>query len=395
MNRINYSYRSANVVNQISTIYKYLQKENRKIYKNSQYRLAFKNYNYTEQENWNNKVIISYKDIADINKNTEDSIAMRIISGHVKSIVNMTLGHNGTEYRKEEKEKFIKEINNIEYIAPIQYYDRMIEIIANNYKNIISYTSDVEVEAVKQYYQTVKETILENKFSVQKDEYNNFRYIYFDINKECDIQYILHFCERIFLDKARNKLHIGNLLDYDIDYLSGGEEAYLNIFATLDNRLKNSNQKNYIITLDEPESKMHPDMAREFIKSFMNFIEDMGYEDKKFQVIISTHSPFILSDIYSDNVIYLRKNRDYTKVSKDLNQKTFSNNIHKLLANSFFMEYTIGEYAKDKIIEIIDYLESDKEKDKTTLKQYKEIIENIGEPIIRKDLEEMISQYIK
>ena len=70
-------------------------------------------------------------------------------------------------------------------------------------------------------------------------------------------------------------------------------------------------------------------------------------------------------------------------------QKSFGSNIHDLLAHSFFMSEDgyMGEFAKSKIEEVIDFLKNNKSNLSKT--NCKKIIEMIDEPMIKNKLLEM------
>ncbi|MEM5650775.1 hypothetical protein AAHB57_28515 [Bacillus cereus] len=61
---------------------------------------------------------------------------------------------------------------------------------------------------------------------------------------------------------------------------------------------------------------------------------------KNIQVILTSNSPFLVSDLPSANIIFLRKEQSQTTVMEELGEdhRTFAANIHTLLAHSFFME---------------------------------------------------------
>ncbi len=125
---------------------------------------------------------------------------------------------------------------------------------------------------------------------------------------------------------------------------------------------------------------------------------------QKLNFIFSSHSPFILSDIPKENVIFLYKykeNDDEVKkdiqklgncknVNKNIKLKTFGTNIHTLLSDGFFMsDGLMGKFAKSKIIEILEYLNDTKnEVELKTIhqEQIKPIIESVGEDFLRKKL---------
>lgn len=112
------------------------------------------------------------------------------------------------------------------------------------------------------------------------------------------------------------------------------------------------------IFLDEIELYFHPEMQRQFVNNLVKAIKVLK-KDKSFNVniLFSTHSPFILSDIPSNNILRLQDGKPSTEKFSE----TFGANIHDLLANDFFLkEGFMGEFAKEKINEVITYLNHEK-----------------------------------
>jgi len=105
-------------------------------------------------------------------------------------------------------------------------------------------------------------------------------------------------------------------------------------------------------------------------------------------LIFITHSPFILSDIPKENVIFLEKGKQVYPFED--NQQTFGANIHTLLSHGFFMkDGLMGEFAKDKIDTVIKYLNQTKLSDDEII-YCENIISIIGEPIIKRQLQKML-----
>lgn len=98
-----------------------------------------------------------------------------------------------------------------------------------------------------------------------------------------------------------------------------------------------------IIFIDEGEVYYHPEWQRTYINTLLEMI-NKSIIDANIQIILTTNSPFILSDIIGEDVTYLSEN-----ISRQL---TFGQNIHTLLKHNFFMKSTIGEFAKE-VIEFI------------------------------------------
>ncbi|MBP3197377.1 MAG: hypothetical protein J6N21_10285, partial [Butyrivibrio sp.] len=66
----------------------------------------------------------------------------------------------------------------------------------------------------------------------------------------------------------------------------------------------------------------------------------------EFQILMSTHSPFMLSDVLSNQVI--KMDYDERGMCHIMQSETpyFAANIHSIMADGFFLKYTIGEQAR-------------------------------------------------
>ena len=103
------------------------------------------------------------------------------------------------------------------------------------------------------------------------------------------------------------------------------------------------------VMLDEVELYFHPDLQRRFVSLFLDAIKGLNLDGMSgINVTLITHSPFVLSDIPSENIMFLSRNED------DVMQgNTFAANIHDLFNNTFFLPYTVGELARKEISEIV------------------------------------------
>ncbi|MDP2893511.1 MAG: AAA family ATPase [Sulfurimonas sp.] len=140
--------------------------------------------------------------------------------------------------------------------------------------------------------------------------------------------------------------------------LSTGQETYLFQFAHLYNAIRKDLSGNLMITIDEGENTLHPNWQKMYIKYIVDFFTE-NFSNKKLHIIFSSHSPFILSDIPKENVIFLEKDEktdNCINVTDKTNIETFGANIHTLLSNGFFMkDGLMGEFAKGKINKIIEF----------------------------------------
>ena len=177
--------------------------------------------------------------------------------------------------------------------------------------------------------------------------------------------------------------------------LCTGQKILISYFGLLLKYFISKKEKfdNSIVLIDEVEVYLHPEWQKKFIFYLITFIQEFGLDNFYSQLILATHSPFIISDLPKENIIFLDKDENGKCIVVDgLNEKkeTFGANIHTLLSDSFFMEDgLIGEFAKSKIDDVIKYLNNEESKIKND-DEAQRIINIIGEPIIKKELQRML-----
>lgn len=178
------------------------------------------------------------------------------------------------------------------------------------------------------------------------------------------------------------------------EQLSSGEIQFLNSINQVTYHLRNIDSLNYSfdmvnIIFDEVELYFHVEYQRLFISKFLDAIKSLKLNRiNKINIQFLTHSPFILSDIPSTNILRLK---DGEPQLYNPSVKTFGANIHDLLANDFFLKNGfMGEFAKEKINNIISYLTyhiNKKEIDELEFKNNIEILD-----FQRKKFDALISQ---
>jgi hypothetical protein len=152
------------------------------------------------------------------------------------------------------------------------------------------------------------------------------------------------------------------------------------------------------IVFDEVELYFHPDMQRTYVNNLLKRIGTLGLnvdnDINNINIIFVTHSPFILSDIPKSNVLRLAVNKEGLSNPSVPEKNTFAANVHELLADSFFLSSSIGEFAKNKINEIIAFYLRVKnaripkellslQREYENLKElYAKILDNIGEDVV-------------
>lgn len=141
------------------------------------------------------------------------------------------------------------------------------------------------------------------------------------------------------------------------------------------------------IVLDEVEMCFHPEYQRTFIYNLLNTIERLHLNTYcSFNIIITTHSPFLLSDIPQSNVLYL-ENGEVVEKSKMRNP--FAANVNDILYQSFFLcNGFMGEFAKQKIIKMVNMVNNNKFDKQNAL----DLVDLVGEPILKERLKDLIEE---
>lgn len=175
---------------------------------------------------------------------------------------------------------------------------------------------------------------------------------------------------KLFNDKSKRSL-------YD---LSNGELSRVVKRTQLKFAFENAKlKKSCFCCFDEPDNSLHPEWSREFwdgiVESVRIIREKLGVQ-KWFSIFVTTHSPFLLSDMFKHNVIVLKdygdwKNRD-VRVTES--EPIFAENIGKLLYKNFSLQKTIGELASKQIKKCIENPSSE---------ESRYVIEQIADPLLK------------
>lgn len=186
-----------------------------------------------------------------------------------------------------------------------------------------------------------------------------------------------------------------------IPNISAGERIalrdykYLKQAADLISSNKQSKNNNIILLLDELDLGLHPEWQRLFLSRLLKAIERF-FENNKCNIILTSHSPIVSSDVRSDDIIYLKRKNGKSELKK-LGHLTFGANIHSLFTDSFFLKGGLmGEFAKEKISVVLTEIENmseEENKEKNTKKKIDELksfANLIGEPLIRNKILERI-----
>lgn len=179
---------------------------------------------------------------------------------------------------------------------------------------------------------------------------------------------------------------------YSIDWygMSEGEMNILKTISKLHSFIRRKARyfqrvETLLVLIDEVDSSLHPDLSRRFIDILIQATELLLKDlNIKVQYILTTHSPFLISDLPKDNCIFLKKDADGRTSLHSFKENTFAGNIYTLLNNAFFMNNFSGQFAHKNVHRIINMITENKYLEN---KEYVDYVLNIiGEPILRKTI---------
>lgn len=177
-------------------------------------------------------------------------------------------------------------------------------------------------------------------------------------------------------------------------HFSSGEKALLNFFAWINSiniltKVNNDfhSNNNYLILIDEIDLYAHPLWQRQLLKSLLSQL-CQEYKKKNIQLIFTTHSPMLLTDVPKDNTIFIKKYDNNSKIlQRDSREQTLGANIYDLYNDAFFLEELfIGDLSEDFIKKLIYDIKSLKKDSNNNL--YNKIL-LIGDKLVQFKLLEM------
>lgn len=292
-----------------------------------------------------------------------------------------TIDSEGMSIQEEDKhDKFLRnQKRDFEHIASELFSDAI-----DDYHRFLMlwYISDYDFDesALRDKEVLLEKYTTEESLHIREEEFSKlFRDRYLLISDLSDRERYIYLKQYIelfdfdFVDK-RNRYY---------EHLSHGEKTIFGQFLNLYFRSQYKTAKDeFLLFFDEPESALHPEWQRKYIYELVTLLSKLK---KKFHLVFTSHSPFLLSDLPKENVIFLIDGKQIK-----INMETFGSNIHTLLTHGFFMENGLmGEFAKEKINQVINYLHQ-KQLTEEEMEYCENIISIIGEPILKRQLQKML-----
>ena len=307
-----------------------------------------------------------------------------------------------------EEDEFIKKLLSESLLSKCEKY---LKEDVSDYENygfnlLLEIVKELDKNEVKAETRKIRKEYVESIISIVK-VFRKFRYVSTKI--EDDSEYILlkyskmnrnlfkelnekltnYVISKERLNKPYNYTLIVDTPNY---HMSTGEGNLIEIFSQLYTYLSmhEESSEDIILLVDELESGMHLEWSRRLIQILIDnlseILEDEG-KGRKIQLIFTTHSPYMLSDIKPGNVIMIEKNQETGYSEGKVLQNTFAKNIQEIMKENL-IDNIYGDFALAKINSMIERLNGEEEHEGNEEELLKEI-HLISEPILRNKLLEM------
>ncbi|HXB41780.1 MAG TPA: hypothetical protein VNZ49_14665 [Bacteroidia bacterium] len=216
------------------------------------------------------------------------------------------------------------------------------------------------------------------------------------------------------------ELYLNQLEDLTPDFieinfdLSAGETGFINLFSRFfygfSDKIKAVNPegiystdrlfRKILVLIDEAEVYFHPQWQKQYLKLLLAYFENI-FDGIPVQVIITSNSPFITAELPAYNVIFLEPNEQGKSIvsPKQNHKNTLGANVYQLYQDAFYFQNGfMGDLADDKVhevLEILNYTKGQFELVSDNKRKYIEkLIENWGEPGLKRRMEEMYQELV-
>ncbi|MFM5734050.1 AAA family ATPase [Aeromonas hydrophila] len=164
-------------------------------------------------------------------------------------------------------------------------------------------------------------------------------------------------------------------IDIKWNGISSGQYSALTMYSRLYEFIP-ENAQNINIFIDEGEVFLHPELQRHYVSNLIEFIEKIKQHKSKIKLIVTSHSPLILSDLPKESTNFFGYDIDAEK-------SFFGANLYDLYSEGFTVNKTVGEFSYRKIKAISSNI-----KNKKSDPLLSKMIDIIGDDFLRKVLKE-------
>lgn len=156
--------------------------------------------------------------------------------------------------------------------------------------------------------------------------------------------------------------------EFPLDSVSGGVASIIDLAWQI--YMFDSEEGNFIVTIDEPENHLHPEMQKTLLPNFLKAFPNA-------QFIVASHNPFIISSVSESNVYVLNYNSENKVESLLLESIEKSGTANDILREVLGIDATMPDWVEEKINSIIDKY-SDTGLTNDNLKSFKTDMSGLG-----------------
>jgi len=258
--------------------------------------------------------------------------------------------------------------------------DEFFLILKNNGDVFFAQKTETLIEKLRELSSDEKQIV--KKIRKYRTNFKNIEGFYFDLKKRNHQR-----CLRDVISLYQDIAPLTPFLTMNCRLQSSGEENVVKFFSRLYFALqgKKYGQEGIHLFIDEADLYLHPEWQRCWLKNFlavMKVVLKKIYPSggrPKIQLFLTTHSPFIITDLFNENITLLdRKNYGPVKVINNHSISPFGGNLYDFLDadGAFFLENSIGAFAEEKIRKASEKL-SDKDPEIEFTRR------RVGDPIIK------------
>lgn len=297
-------------------------------------------------------------------------LAIAFKYGGKNAVSRITTNNRKEENNKNEKDKYIDVI------------DFDLEVYENCKKEIINIIKEANIkdEIDLNNLQAIVDKIPNSNFIVPK------RNLGFE-NERVEFSVSDGYSEQLY----QLLLYFGEYIRFTYRGISAGEKKVIDIFSAIYTHLVGDGEKNentYIVLLDEPDKGLHPEMSRQVINYIFNMFKKI--DGNKYQFIISTHSPYLISDIPVPFIHCLQRDSDSGNWNTEILKSQYGllNNIPDILKDTFFMESPFGKFGEEYFKDLLNELKG--VSNSSQILNFRKKIKTINDTVLRNYLNKQV-----
>lgn len=133
--------------------------------------------------------------------------------------------------------------------------------------------------------------------------------------------------------------------EFNIDAVSGGIASIIDLAWQI--YMFDDSEKNFVVSFDEPENHLHPEMQKTLLPNFLNAFPNV-------QFIVASHNPFVIGSVKESNVYALVYNSESRVNSELLDDIEKSGTANEILRQVLGMETTTPNWVDEKLDALIE-----------------------------------------